>query len=460
MRTSIAISGKTTPEGLSIEQEAPLTPVLRRLKPESPLADYSRYSHDPVHEFLCGSQEIKDDLRRLAAVEQDLPSPSFTPPPTQPRDSNLRLYRTDRSVELRSRKTWERVNSLLSDLGYEEVLISEGPVMEDVGGVFLNVLKSHSQTQKELKNVKMELRATEKELWSLKEAYKSLKSKLTHDHSKAKHKIRSLENALKAAEEQKRTVESEENRDEIDELERGFEQEKLIFVRYFGREARNSMDLKVLKLIQVYESSIKNASFSDNSHLRSENSYLVERIENLEEELRTYRHEIYPIVVKELGLKSVTELPSAVGKMQKVIRAVPSLEAFIRKVMVEVTGEYARETVVDEVVPTLQAWKQRIQYLDSLHSLHTRILGGSPLSDSHLLSSLESVLRSISHFRGLFEVSSSISLTSAMDNIFLFVHEMKGLLQQCRSMLDMQTTWPLSRQLEEIRKAVKYATSN
>lgn len=452
LRTSVALSGKTTPEAFSMEQEFPLTPSLRqRRKPESPLDDY-RFSQDPVHAFLCGSQEIKEDLQRLASQAPDLPSPSFTPlPPTpsQAPDSNIRLYR---SGEVRSRKTWERVNTLLTQQGYEEVLISEGPAMEDVGEVLLTVLRDYTRCQSDLKAAQTALETSLKDLEVLKDSHKRLRSKLSHEHAKAKHRIHALQASLQASEDQVQDLEEEKRRGLRESLETkedtGSEHDRLVFAKHFGREARSLMDSKVLRLIHFYEAGSLNSSHAEISQLRREKAYLEER-------LGTVDSESVETVLRQLGLRSAGELPGAVGKMQQVIRALPGLEGFIKRVLEEVLGPLQEARAVEEVIPTLRTWKQRLSCFDALHSLYIRLLG-SPhtLDDSQLLSAVETALYGLSHFRSLFSVAPSVSTLTAMDQVFLFVHEMKALLQFCRKTLELDGDWPLTRQMEAIKQAL------
>jgi hypothetical protein len=346
------------------------------------------------------------------------------------------------------------VNVLLRQQDYEEVLVSEGPAMEDVGEIFLTVLRDYSQTQIDLKTARKAMETAQNDLETLKDSYKRLKSKLSHDHSKAKHHIHSLQSALKAAEDQIKALEEEKRRglresNAAQEEVFGSEHDKNVFAQHFGREARSLMDSKVLRMIHFYENTGKNTA--EMVQLRKENEYLEGKMRDME----GFQWESVENVLRQLGLKSVEELPGAIGKMQQVIRALPSLEGFIKRVVGEVAGELQGTRAVEEVIPTLRTWKQRLSCLDSLHSLYTRLLGSSSLTDSQLFSSIEAALYDLSHFRSLFSLSPSLPTHTSIDQVFLFVHEMKALLQFCRDTLELDGQLPLARQIEAIKTVIQ-----
>ena len=325
--------------------------------------------------------------------------------------------------------------------------------MEDVGEVLLAVLRDFSHCQSDLKAAQTALETSHQDQEVLKDSYKRLRSKLSHEHTKAKHRIHSLQASLQAYEDQVRALEEERRRALRESTEgqevAGSEHDRLVFAKHFGREARSLMDSKVLRLIHFYETGTLDSSHAEISQLRREKAYLEERI-------GTYGNESVDTVLRQLGLRNAGELPGAVAKMQQVIRALPNLEGFIKKVLEEVLGQMQEARAVEEVIPTIRAWKQRLSCLDALHSLYVRLLG-SPhaLDDSQLLAAVETALYGLSHFRSLFSVAASVSTLTAMDQVFLFVHEMKALLQFCRKTLELDGDWPLARQMEAIKQALR-----
>lgn len=79
-----------------------------------------------------------------------------------------------------------------------------------------------------------------------------------------------------------------------------------------------------------------------------------------------------------LDLRHPRQLPSAVDKMQQVIRAIPSLENFIKAVRAEVVPE-SEETPksllssMDDVIPTLRSWKHKLNYYEALAAFRNQL---------------------------------------------------------------------------------------
>jgi len=79
-----------------------------------------------------------------------------------------------------------------------------------------------------------------------------------------------------------------------------------------------------------------------------------------------------------LDLRHPRQLPSAVDKMQQVIRAIPSLENFIKAVRAEVVPESAEApksliTSMDDVIPTLRSWKHKLGYYEAMAAFRNQL---------------------------------------------------------------------------------------
>ena len=174
----------------------------------------------------------------------------------------------------------------------------------------------------------------------------------------------------------------------------GSDRDKAIFKRFFGKEAKRT-DEKVLELISAYEERRKkhtpeprqaDVTKSLGMHetikdLRSQLDLQSRDIESLEKQRFTLteensrlksqtvksapeseKHNSSEVLAKALEmlqLKSEKQLPMALKKMQQVIRALPSLENFIRSISSEVLSSSTDSNSVENVLPTIRTWKQK-----------------------------------------------------------------------------------------------------
>ena len=563
MRNSLLFSGKSSPDQaeadvFSLEQEsfklqadassltrelnsmrsrsstAPNYSYLSESDPkhrlgDSPLDEYQlgRFSpmeqrlKDPVHDFLRGSREIKEDLQRLSDMrkaQQELPSPTFTPLPPQKSDTGL--GRSGGESRGKPVGRWDKVNGVLRDVGFEGVRLMEDATLEDVYEVLLTVLQDYARVKQPTSAPAHTEFLTE--IQSLKDANKRLKSKLAHERAKnhdrslvSKHQNHDMRSTLTAAEEKVDLLLRQNSdkdrliaelksqiRDETEEPQKiqvGSDHEKAVFKKFFGRDPVSLMDTKVIRLIRTYEDSrLKRSPLAshntskietDENDLKStierltrDKALLDNQKKTLTEELSQLKnylhardqhpdpHSLLEQLASTLALKSISQLPAAVSKMQQVIRALPSLEHFIKAVTAEVVPADSRSQAgaIEEVVPTLRIWRQKLAFCDGLSALRQKlcdVLDLDPAASDPLLvrptqvqtaASYTAAATDVSHFRSLFEVPTG-DLSPVMNQVFLFVHEMKGLLQVtdtqfCRETLDLEPGWPLKFQLEAIKR--------
>ena len=174
-----------------------------------------------------------------------------------------------------------------------------------------------------------------------------------------------------------------------------------------------------------------------------------------------------------LDLRHARQLPSAVNKMQQVIRAIPSLESFIKAVKAEVVPEEdpkSQGNSMDEVIPTLRSWKNKLGYYEAMAAFRNQLcqmlnLEPSPstadfdivrFTQIRAIKSLHGGSKELQYFKSLFEVSSDEEVVKVMNQVFLFVHEMKALLQVrpsqfSREALGLDQGYPLATVIESIK---------
>ena len=308
------------------------------------------------------------------------------------------------------------------------------------------------------------------------------------------------------------------------------DRERAIFRRMFNREAGQSsvQDAKVLSLISIYEenrtkttprtgrespqhsntdsedrqrefiSQIQRLSqekakleaqrkllYDENVVLKAElqERPTVRQMTNLQEEVRAAgsdreANEVLRQVLSILDLRNPKHLPSAVDRMQQVIRAVPNLENFIKAVRAEVNPGSADERTlaasVDEVIPTIRQWKHRLEYYDALVDFRDQLcqmLGletGPTTPDFDIvgciqiraIKNLHGGTKELQYFKSLFEVTSGDEVVKVMNQVFLFVHEMKALLQVTstqfsREALGLDPSLPLNAVIESIKYSLQ-----
>ena len=185
--------------------------------------------------------------------------------------------------------------------------------------------------------------------------------------------------------------------DEMESDMPGFDREKSIFRRYFGREPRSAMDSKIVSLIHSYEDrkqrhtpdppDIPPAYKEKITKLKSKLQQQSLELEKTDQKLKAMSEENTRLRAKQsldssssggsevlaqamniLQLKREKQLPVALTKMQQVIRALPGLETFIKSVSAEVLNGDASAQSIESVLPTIRTWKQKAVMWESVQS--------------------------------------------------------------------------------------------
>lgn len=244
----------------------------------------------------------------------------------------------------------------------------------------------------------------------------------------------------------------------------GTERDKAIFRQYFQREPKGGRDGRVLGLISAYEERRKRTSPDPAKpesrasaillkELRSQLDSQTLEIESLDKQRLALIEEnqrlktasgsgekpgdIIAQALETLQLKSEKQLPAALRKMQQVIRALPGLESFIKAISTEVLTGGADS--VENILPSIKTWKQKAVQWETWSSQrallcqHLRLDPASDFADIVMAIQLRVVKGGktsgeLDHFKTLFEVGPE-DVVQVMNQVFLFVHEMKGLLQ-------------------------------
>lgn len=389
-----------------------------------------------------------------------------------------------------SRAGWKHVNELLTAQGFRTLPLrpDSGEVtdIETVCETLRDVLTDFGRCVDDLEKAEKTIEGLNSDSAQLKEDIMRVKTRVDEEKSlrqedrfEADRLSRDLERQVSALTVKLDAAQSQiKQRDELmkqlkDQLrEQGeedsgpiesSEHEKAIFRQYFKREPKGGRDAKVLGMISAYEEARKRSSPEPVKteqrasavllkELRSQIESQALEIESLEGQLSSLSAEnqrikansvpkekpsdIISQALETLQLKSEKQLPLALRKMQQVIRALPGLESFIKAISAEVLTSEADS--VENILPTIKTWKQKAVQWEAWSSQRAqlcqalRIDPSSDFADMVRCRQIRAVKSGktggLEHFRTLFEVGPE-DVVQVMNQVFLFVHEMKGLLQ-------------------------------
>lgn len=234
-----------------------------------------------------------------------------------------------------------------------------------------------------------------------------------------------------------------------------------IFKKFFNRsiDKNNKFDLAIVSMITVYEMQ-KNNFQREIEKLVKELQGKMKKVVQIEGDLRqgyqvlnemqeklnvlenrgtdaktevkdfkggnAENQEIIDEVCKILSIKQPLQIPAAVAKLEKVLRAVPQLEKFIKEVyQIVASEEKAGKISMELVIPALR------QSFRELKELRTR----RKTPEKRMQTTFEQEV--IEHFKHLFEIVKDEDIIETMDQVFLFVHELRSFLKSIRSALNL-----------------------
>lgn len=307
---------------------------------------------------------------------------------------------------------WKYVNEMLISQGFRALQLREGSgevadvgvlceTMRDVLADFERCVEDLGKAEKTIKEQKTDSVRFKEEIALLKSRIDEEKSTRKKDNSDIDRSKRDLERQISALVGKLDSAQSHlQQREELirqlkDQLREyseedagpveGSERDRAIFRQYFLREPKTGRDGKVLALIGAYEDRKKRTKSPEPGKTEARaNVVLVKelksQIEARNREIETLEKQ-YSAIIEEneqlksyssrkdgnsdallqaldiLQLKSDKQLPTALRKMQQVIRALPGLETFIKSISAEVlAGETAS---VESILPTIKTWKQK-----------------------------------------------------------------------------------------------------
>ena len=403
-----------------------------------------------VHEFLKQSNEIQEEIKKLSVLCQQI-SP-------QKEDFEVRSFdeeEMDWSEQIetsQSEGVWDEINKLLEKHGfgvinlYQDENYQESPDLNSVADTFIEVLTEYSNLSRNYKDTEEQVRQLKEHNSYLSQNLQSAKSQDLHSHNKLlEEQIAKTKQMCKDKDNQ---IKKLKNQLHLESVSLNFKSEKKvsIFSAFMGRDydPSRTSDSKVMGIIMMYEDQKKKLSedleslrsetnefqnyFQDLNKKNQELSSQVESLHSQNHQMKTHldsltqKPEILTKVIEELQLKSEHEILPALKKMQQVMLALPSVEEFVKGVCENLIEEGAS---MEEVVP-------RVTFLKEFRNHICNSLGET--SAEHIVK----LVSAVRHFTRLFQVSENQNLVPIIENIFLFVHEMKVFLGYARKALSMQ----------------------
>ena len=291
---------------------------------------------------------------------------------------------------------WKKVNTQLADGGFPQISFRPlpngdfSPDSDSTCEILSLLLSTISQsrksdleidvkpTQKRFKSIQSELESLRDELKRGKLKWEEEKRLRQDDRFEMDRTVREVERdramlrgKVEAAQMQLRQRDQliaelkSQSESPPPDLPQSTDRDRLIFEKYFSRQPKSITDSKVLGLINAYEE-MRKRSFAD-----SRNSFTNFPLKNAHKTMgNSGKTDILAKIMALLELKSENLVVSTVEKMLKVIRALPSLELFIKSISSEVLDLSASgNTALDAVLPTIRLWKQRASLWEELNTM-------------------------------------------------------------------------------------------
>jgi predicted nucleic acid-binding Zn-ribbon protein len=154
-----------------------------------------------------------------------------------------------------------------------------------------------------------------------------------------------------------------------------------------------------------------------------------------------------------LQSRTPSALQSSISKLQQVVMATPQLERFIQNICMEIHPN--KETwnsspkKLDEILPTIRKWKRQLEDHHSILNLKSYICTlfnidpKKEVSPEELMSILGTSFEAINYFKSMYEITDNSEIVPTMNQVFVFVHEIKGFLQTCRKSLGLDPKAPV-----------------
>ena len=384
-----------------------------------------------VQEFLKQSSEIQDEIRKLSEICSQISPKGLS----------------NKTIEVPEKVDWEKVAEVIKTCGFKPLkIIDEDVDHESLIDTFLEVIFEYSSQYGIFEQTKAVLNKLENENDELIERNKFLEQKFERSQTRKniEAEVRELEKISKNMENKFRKMKEnlKEKEEIIKELTNGGKYEKKledvqfysgverikeIFRVFIGRDFRDSSktDAKIISLIETFE---KHKDFDGPNELR--------------------------VILDELEVETSNDALSAIAKLKQDFNYSAIIENFLQELYYQLflrplPSKYfsaRNEEVFDEILTRVAENKEIISSLEEFKQELMSILQCKRNSATQEI--VESV-QAVAQFKRLFNVEEGQNQIQAIEEIFLFVHEIKKFLQRARIILGKESL-SLNDLLEEI----------
>lgn len=369
-----------------------------------------------VHEFIKQSSEIQQEIQKLSQLCQQISPKKELQIKETSSESDSNLQEPEENVQV-----WENINEILKSHGIAPLIFISNkygqplPEIDSLKDAVVELTTEFSDLYRKYQEQSDYILSLESELKShelLQEKYKNLKLKL-----KEKSFPKATNNLYESSRNRKK-----ENQD------------LKIFSAFMQKEfdRKSETDARVLALIQNYEEKIRKLAASAANGVNKGDDWKFEQISRYEAESLNLKKlkeidaeliektKIIEDLASQLNLKSFKDLPSAFNKIQKILTTLPTLDKFVKSVCEEtVSNQFSNFEVVLQELRKLKHQK----FLNE--KFRARVF------EQLIVGSEEEAfdkIKAFMYFCKLFEVNARDNLPQMIDEIFFFVHEIKGFL--------------------------------
>ena len=386
-----------------------------------------------VQEFLKQSNEIQEEIRKLSELCQQI-SPK--------KDSFIEeVPREKEDYEEVEHVVWEQINNLLTTHGFNPLALVQDDYDQDVPDpssaqdTLVELITEYSNLSRNFE----ELNSSYKEL---EEEYKSKCHQA--DRSKAlEEKLKSLDKINRQLQE-KLSKQQEPSKPDptpppANPRSRGVPDRASKVFKAFMEQDYNpnrDSDAKVMAIIQNYEDQVQrlvcdlnssrkemeslNHSFKKFKEKSVESDQSYTRPQRPRDDDTADKLKILQNIVNQLSLKSYTEVPSALNKLQQVMMTLPGIDKFVKQICEEIMISPCSR--LEEVLESLREIKRKALVGDKFRASVLDQMNVS--SENEVFDKIKGLL----YFCKLFEIRPRDDLVAAVESIFFFVHEIKMFL--------------------------------
>ena len=384
-----------------------------------------------VQEFLKQSNEIQEEIRKLSELCQQI-SPK--------KDSFIEEVPRDKEdYDEGEHVIWEQINNLLTTHGFNTLALIQDDYDQDI--------PDPSSAQDLLVQLITEYSNLSRSFEELSSAYKELDAEYKSKCQQA-DKSRTLEEKVKNLDKINRQLQEKLSKQQEPSKPqtkaqtsrpRGVPDRCTSVFKAFMEQDYNpnrDNDAKIMAIIQNYEdqnqrlahdlnSSRKEMESLNHSYkkykeksIESDQSYTRQtrpRDEETNEKLKVLQN-----IVNQLSLKSYTEVPSAINKLQQVMMTLPGIDKFVKQICEEIM--ISPGSRLEEVLESLREIKRKVLVGEKFRSAVFDQM--NVRNEGEVFDRVKGLL----YFCKLFEIKPRDDLVSAVESIFFFVHEIKMFL--------------------------------